>query len=113
MNTVTIPLPPSAHRKSPQDKQQWRENVKHTLAALTLPPCTVFSLAITLHGPWFRTGYILDASLADLDRLATPIQDAVCSAIGRNDRAVFRLVVEKVVDAHEYAVVTVLPISLA
>lgn len=104
---VEIPLPFSSHHKSPADKAAWRASVERLLGRLRKPDSFLIAIEIELHAPWFDGDWHLDPKQPDWDRLVTPLQDAVCAAIGINDRHVFRAEVTKVDDTREYARVSV------
>ena len=101
---IRVPLPPSAHTKAPATKREWRESVRDALAQIAHPPSYLLTLTIELHGPWMVGGK-LDPKMADLDRLWTPLQDALAEAVRFNDRQVWRASVVKVQSEDAYALV--------
>lgn len=106
-NSMTIPLPPSAHSKDRAAKKAWREDALRALKDAPDWSQTYLKLTIRLHYKYKRADGTPDPKAPDTDRLGTPIKDIIAKACGFNDRWVDWDDVRRIDDPAHVAVITV------
>ncbi len=93
---IEIPLPPSHHHKNKQAKAAWRDTARVALVTLQRPTSRTYELVLDFYGPWQREDGTIDPKMPDCKNLLWELEDLIAEVLGYNDRANFRVVLNKI-----------------